>query len=234
MKVISPSASLAVATLCLALASTLGAQDATGSAQTRTKKGQENPNRAAEMLERFDKNGDGKLDDAERAAAREEMRGAARSRPAARPGSAKGAEIRERMLEQHDTNKDGRIDDEERAAARMAGEERIRKMDPARRAELQNRQGAGGSKGAVRPEVLERFDKDGDGKLNDAERAEMRKAAGDRIAQNPKMLERFDANGDGQLDETERAAAREAMQERMKGGKDDKAGKSPKRGPRKG
>lgn len=64
--------------------------------------------------------------------------------------------------------------------------------------------------------MLQKFDTDGDGQLNDVERAaaqeyinEHRK---DREQRRREMFERFDANGDGQLDPHERAA----MHERLK------------------
>ncbi len=52
--------------------------------------------------------------------------------------------------------------------------------------------------------VVERFDTNGDGQIDDAERQAIRERVRARI------LERFDANGDGQLDKAERQALREA------------------------
>jgi len=70
-----------------------------------------------ELLQKFDKNGDGKLDDAERA----DMKAAF---------TAKRAEHKKEMLAQYDTNKDGKLDDAERAAMRDAKlTERFKKMD---------------------------------------------------------------------------------------------------------
>ena len=67
------------------------------------------------------------------------------------------------------------------------------------------------------PEVIAKFDKDGDGKLNEEERKAAREAAGDR-PDGAKMEEhkkeaiaKFDKDGDGKLNEEERKAAREAM-----------------------
>ncbi len=66
--------------------------------------------------------------------------------------------------------------------------------------------------------VIERFDLDGDGQLNQQERAaahaarEERRQNGDRPGPGGRrrgnLLERFDADGDGQLNEAERAALR--------------------------
>ena len=68
-----------------------------------------------------------------------------------------------------------------------------------------------------RQEVMKKFDKDGDGKLNEEEKAELRKkmaerGAGRRIP--PLVLEKFDKDGDGKLNEAERALARKAMEAR--------------------
>ena len=68
-----------------------------------------------------------------------------------------------------------------------------------------------------RQEVMKKFDKDGDGKLNEEEKAELRKkmaerGAGRRIP--PLVLEKFDMDGDGKLNEDERATARKAMEAR--------------------
>jgi hypothetical protein len=56
--------------------------------------------RKAERLERLDQNGDGKLDEAERAR-----------------GKKHAERLRKAMLKKHDADKDGRLNDAERAAA---------------------------------------------------------------------------------------------------------------------
>lgn len=79
---------------------------------------------------------------------------------------------------------------------------------------------AGGSGGPVRPdnrvrpmdpspEMLKKFDADGDGKLSEAERAKMRETI---EQQHKEKLKQFDTDGDGQLSEAERAKMREAYQ----------------------
>lgn len=88
----------------------------------------------------------------------------------------------------------------------------------------------------VRAELIKKFDKNGDGKLDDAEKAEARKAFGKnhpRLAEKMRsakrgpgnedfrrgfMLGKFDQNGDGKLDDTERAAARAEGEKRMRAG----------------
>jgi len=98
-----------------------------------------------------------------------------------------------------------------------------------------------GADGAGFQELIKRFDKDGDGKLSDAEKAAAREgmgkggrpgAAGGPPGRKPggaggpaaggrggELLKRFDKDGDGQLSEQEKAAAREAFQGRRPEGK---------------
>ena len=83
----------------------------------------------------------------------------------------------------------------------------------------------GKGNGQMHAEILKRFDKDGDGKLNDTERAAAKKAheeRGGRPGQpgggdgkmREEILKRFDKDGDGKLNEEERAAAKKAHEER--------------------
>lgn len=66
------------------------------------------------------------------------------------------------------------------------------------------------------PEILEKFDKDGDGKLNEEERAAAKAAREEMMeARKKEMLEKFDKDGDGKLNEEERAAAQEARKQMM-------------------
>jgi Ca2+-binding EF-hand superfamily protein len=69
--------------------------------------------------------------------------------------------------------------------------------------------------GGMGAEALKQFDKNGDGKLDDTERAAMMEA---RKAQMEKMRQarekEFDKNGDGKLDDTERAAMMEVLKQR--------------------
>lgn len=131
-----------------------------------------------ELLKKFDKNGDGKLDASEMQAAKE-ARGTGGKPAAGAPG---------------------------KPGERKPGEGRPM-LTPEKMQEL-----------------IKKFDKDGDGKLNDAEkgaaREEFMKLNGGRPGagkpgEGPRAAEfmkRFDKNGDGKLDDAERAAAREAFQ----------------------
>ena len=147
---------------------------------------------AEEILKRFDKNGDGKLDEDERADAHDTMMKTQRERQAARLGNPNAEQFQKRMLELFDKNHDGRLDEEERAEARKYAEEH----------------GFGGG-GTMREEMLKRFDKNGDGKLDEDERAEMQKAMRARGPNGPgammrqEILRRFDKNADGKIDDTE-------------------------------
>ncbi len=76
----------------------------------------------------------------------------------------------------------------------------------------------GGSGGGNSPErqemrqrMMQRFDANHDGALDDSERAQMKEAMEQRRKE---METRFDANHDGQLDDGERAQMREFMQQR--------------------
>jgi hypothetical protein len=68
----------------------------------------------------------------------------------------------------------------------------------------------------VPPEVIAKFDKDGDGKLNEEER-KAAKAAHEEImkARKEEMLKKFDKDGDGELNDEEKAAMKEEMKKKM-------------------
>jgi hypothetical protein len=63
-----------------------------------------------------------------------------------------------------------------------------------------------------RQTLIQKFDKNGDGVLDDAERADMRAAfAAKRAAHRQAMLAKYDTNKDGKLDAAERAAMRDDL-----------------------
>jgi Ca2+-binding EF-hand superfamily protein len=148
------------------------------------------------MLERFDANHDGKLDEAERAAAREEWKKRMAEHggpdgfhgpdgPDGPPGfgGPEGGPGRrmermhhrmmkrwhEEMLAKFDANHDGKLDETERAAARKAGEEMRAKFKEGRQ------------------QVLERFDANHDGKLDEAERKALHDAWQDFLKARPAL-----------------------------------------------
>lgn len=61
-----------------------------------------------------------------------------------------------------------------------------------------------------REEMMKKFDKDGDGKLSDEEKAEIRKAMANRTPP-AHILEKFDKDGDGKLSDEEKAGMRKEM-----------------------
>jgi hypothetical protein len=123
--------------------------------------------RQARLIKKFDKNGDGNLDEGERAAAREVVKTMHREGPSAwrgrgefekgpRPGSgAMGmsdpAFRQGYLLGKFDLNNDGKLDKAEQAAARTAAEQKMRN-----RLEKQLQH-------------LKEVDTDNDGKISDAE-----------------------------------------------------------------
>ena len=117
--------------------------------------------RKAEMLKKFDKDGDGRLSDEEKSTLRAEMqnrRGGGRDRKQWTP------EQRDEMLKKFDKDGDGKLSDEERTTLR---------------AEIQNRRGGRDRKQWTpeqRDEMLKKFDTDGDGKLSQEERDTAREA----------------------------------------------------------
>jgi Ca2+-binding EF-hand superfamily protein len=74
-------------------------------------------------------------------------------------------------------------------------------------------------------EMLKRFDKDGDGKLNDAEKTAAETFKKEMDARRAEMIKKFDKDGDGKLSDDEKKAAHEAFKKSHEGGKGDKAGK---------
>jgi len=133
-------------------------------------------NMRPELLKEFDKDGDGKLNDQERAAMMEARK-------------AKGEMMRKAMEKQFDKDGDGKLNDEERAAMMAARKAQFEKFMKAREKEF-DKDGDGKlndeeraamqadlqkhrANGPQYQEMLKRFDKDGDGKLNDEERKAM-------------------------------------------------------------
>jgi len=185
-------------------------------------RGRMGPNRQ-KILKEFDKDGDGKLDEAERKAAREAMK-------------AKREAFRKKMLEKFDKDKDGKISQEERKAAREAFFANLKENHPElfKRLDTNNdgtlsdeekakarrmRSGRRGGPGGQPPKViLAKFDKDKDGKLNEAERKAAREAFWSGLKErNPELFKRIDADGDGVISDEEKTEARKKMHRRRGG-----------------
>ena len=71
----------------------------------------------------------------------------------------------------------------------------------------------------VPPAALKKFDKDGDGKLNDEEKAAWKAA---REAEKKAMLEKYDTDKDGKLSDEEKAAMKADHEKHKKDKKDKK------------
>lgn len=166
-----------------------------------------------EAMKRFDKDGDGKLDDAERAEALDALK---------KKGTDVQTQFRQMLLRRFDADKSGSLDEAER---KTAFDEIMKQLE----------QNGPMVKNTVLGMVKNRFDADGDGTLSkdelDAAREEfttrLLNAAGPAAeaapldpaerrkrseeARKKEMLDRFDADGDGTLDEEERAKAKEEI-----------------------
>lgn len=188
--------------------------------------------RAEDLLKRFDRDGDGKLDDDERADAKEAMMKEQVDGQMARAASVPGGPeaFRQRMLEMFDRNQDGRLDDEERAAAQKFAAER-----------------GFGPGGELRADLIKRFDRNGNGRIDEDERPALQEFARQQMASAAKetageatvlarqlrvtitrdagLMQRFDTDQDGSLSDEEWAAARRrlvsALQDRPAAGPDD-------------
>jgi Ca2+-binding EF-hand superfamily protein len=161
----------------------------------------------AELIRQFDGNGDGVLDEQERAAARAAVT-ADDSGPSRRNPRGETSPAVRNLFERWDTNGDGVIDTGEREAARKQlanGTSRTNTNSPAR---IQRPP-------IDRSAVIKQHDKDGDGQLSDEERQAALTALREQM-RTPRssvsrgdVIKRFDTNGDGVIDTEERQAARE-------------------------
>jgi Ca2+-binding EF-hand superfamily protein len=154
--------------------------------------------RRQEMLRRFDLNGDGKLDETEKAAMKEARKKTEAVRGSGDIGSlggtgepageARGDRYLRELMKRYDKDGDGKLDETELAEL------------------IKNRNAAGpGAPGArLREQMVKLFDKNGDGQLDPEERAAAEQFRADQV-------KRYDKNGDGQLDAEERAEAMHAF-----------------------
>ena len=149
-------------------------------AANRRRQSQQRKPTGQDVLRRFDVNRDGQFSEQERAAMRRfrqsvQRRQGKKNLPSGRPGPKEQA----RLLQRFDKDQDGRLNGAERAAARQAREAFMK-----RREQSQGRRGRGRGPIVDKPdrsrvdksELVGRFDKDGDGKLNNDERTAALKA----------------------------------------------------------
>lgn len=170
-----------------------------------------------EAMKRFDKNGDGRLDDEERAEALREMK---------KKGGEIQGQLRQFMLRRFDADGNGTLEPAERKTAFDETMKQLEENGPL-------------VKNTVLGFVHKRFDANGDGALDKDELGVARDELTKRIIEGipmgdapPKpidpvarrkqaeekrkaeMLDRFDADGNGTLDEQERAAAKSELKKR--------------------
>lgn len=189
--------------------------------------------RADEVLKRYDKNGDGKIDDDERAEAKEVMMKDQIDRQMGRANALPGGleSFRAQTLELFDKNRDGRLDEAERAAAQKfvairdeaaVNASQLAKqfdkngdgtIDATEQAALENfiRELRSLGSSNARAELLRMFDRNSDGKIDNEEFVEVEKFVRPRIESAPAQLRLHDANKDGMLDDKEWNAARPAI-----------------------
>ncbi len=145
-------------------------------------------NMMADMIARFDKDGDGELNEEEREAAREAFR------------ADREARRQQWLLDRYDADGDGVLSAEEEAQ-READEAAREAEREARRAEAQKK-------------ALEAYDSDGDGVLSDAEKQAGRDARREYMMQQREAFTaKFDTDGDGELTGDERRVIGETMRD---------------------
>ncbi len=137
--------------------------------------------------------------------------GAAGEMPAARKGR---PDMHKRMLEKFDADKDGQLSEAEKEAMKAEfDKKRAVRGERGPRPEGMEHPGNRRRPHNERPEMLEKFDLDKDGKLSPEEHKALRDAAprfrGERGEKNRKaFMDKFDADKDGKLNEAEKEAAK--------------------------
>jgi len=168
----------------------------------------------AGMLKKFDKDGDGKLNEEEKRAARVGMR---------QHWEKKKAE----MMKEFDTDGDGKLSDEEKKAFREEFGKRRKGDKAGKKGECHDRKRLGDK---VRKHLLEKFDKDGDGELSDEEH-KAAKASWENKAREmrekfaemkKKFMAKYDTDGDGKLSDEENKAMRDSMKKEWEAKKAEK------------
>lgn len=178
-------------------------------------KGEVNPEAIKKkLLERFDLNGDGNVDEGEKAKAAEQMK-----------RDLAGGKIPDEMKAMLDRNGDGKVDPQEMAfaremAARFQGKGGGQPQFGAEGGIGGFEGGApSGFNGGIPPEVLKKFDKNKDGELDEKEQKAAMAALGPKKSRSQQLKEKLDLNGDGKITKDERetvAAERKAEQEEKK------------------
>lgn len=130
----------------------------------------EGPSKEKALLQMFDADGDGKLNEAELGTLKQTVgkligdKGAPAKGPAGQPS-------KEEILKRFDKNKDGELNEEEKQAAMAALKEHQKEGKPEGKPapEKNAKPSAEAASKFTKEEIMKKFDKDGDGKLNDEE-----------------------------------------------------------------
>lgn len=187
--------------------------------------------RRAQVVARYDANGDGHLDATEVAALRSDLSGTFLGRF----GLAHRRPVMRRLHWVFDENGDGQLSHEERVAMVDALEARCQRVRAAVVARFDangdgtldatERQAAKDAflarVQAMKQHVLDQYDVNHDGVLDETERQALRD---DRLAairaRRAALVAQFDTNGDGSLDDAEKLALKHALQQRIAEGRD--------------
>ena len=176
-----------------------------------------------QLLEKFDANGDGNLTGEELLRARDAVQN--------QVGAAAGVNIEE-LKKKFDRDGDGQLNPQERAAAmaalqksRAGGGGAVAGGIPAGGGFGGNGLGATPAAGEGKTRkpnpLIKRFDRDGDGKLSEDEKAEAQKALKGKKGEKPiskltEAMKKFDVDDDGKLSDEEKAAAKKERKEKGK------------------
>lgn len=192
------------------------------------------------LLQKYDTNGDGNLTGDELQKARADLGKNLGGLPG--PAGAAFDEIKKKF----DVDGDGELNAQEQAAAMTAFQKARGAGGPGAAGVGAAGGGAGGFSGGAtggaegeggktrgRAAMIKQFDKDGDGKLNEEEKAAAQKALKERLGKGKgkakgdgdvkgALLKKFDADGDGKLSDEEKAAARDEAEEKRGAGRPEK------------
>jgi Ca2+-binding EF-hand superfamily protein len=177
-----------------------------------------------QLLGKFDADGDGKLTGEELLKARDAVQN--------QIGAAAGVNLEE-LKKRFDWDGDGELNPQERAAAMAAIQKRRTGGGGAVAGGIPAGGGFGGNgpggapaagegkKSRSRDSFIKRFDRNGDGKLSEDEKAEAQKALKGKKGEKPASklsedLKKFDTDGDGTLSDEEKAEAKKARKEKGK------------------